>query len=156
MTRDDRQKLGIQKWINKGCKGTLQWCTGSGKTRAAIIGIKVFLSKNIDKTIVVIVPTEYLKIQWMQELNKFGVLSKVHIEIINSAIKLDTQIDLLILDEAHRIASDTFYTIFHQRRPKLVLGLSATFSRLDGRHALLNQYCPIVDTLNVHEAIQNK
>jgi len=39
MTRDERQKLGIQKWINNGCRGTLEWCTGSGKTRAAISGI---------------------------------------------------------------------------------------------------------------------
>lgn len=156
MTRDDRQKLGIQKWIKAGCKGTLQWCTGSGKTRAAIIGIKSFLSKNQDKRIVVIVPTEYLKTQWLLELNKFGLLYEVTVEIINSAIKADTQIDLLILDEAHRVAADTFYTIFSRRKPKLVLGLSATFSRLDGRHELLNRYCPIVDVLSIHEAIENK
>lgn len=156
MTRDERQKLGVQKWLNKGCRGTLQWCTGSGKTRAAIIAIKSFLSKNKDKHIVVIVPTEHLKIQWMQELNKFDLIQMVTVEIINSAIKLSSQIDFLILDEAHRIASDTFYTIFSQRNPLLVLGLSATFSRLDGRHELLNRYCPVVDTLTIKEAIQNK
>ncbi|MGV8961912.1 MAG: DEAD/DEAH box helicase [Candidatus Saccharimonadaceae bacterium] len=142
--------------MKSGCRGTLQWCTGSGKTRAAIIGIKAFLSKNTGKTITVIVPTEYLKIQWLKELHKFGVLQDVKVEIINSAIKTNTQIDLLIIDEAHRVAADTFYTIFNQRRPKLVLGLSATFSRLDGRHILLNTYCPIVDVLTVKEAITNK
>lgn len=156
MTRDDRQKLGVKRWITTGCRGTLQWCTGSGKTRAAIIAIKSFLSKNINKIIVVIVPTEHLKIQWLQELNKFDLLQHVTVEIINSAIKKITSIDLLVLDEAHRIASDTFYQIFNQRHPQLVLGLSATFSRLDGRHALLDKYCPVIDTLSIQEAIKNK
>jgi superfamily II DNA or RNA helicase len=156
MTRDQRQQLGVRKWLENGCRGTLQWCTGVGKTRAAIIAIKSFLKKNQDKKIVVIVPTEFLKIQWFQELNKFGVLQNVQVEIINSAIKVVSPVDFIILDEAHRMAADTFYQIFTQRKPKLVLGLSATFSRLDGRHELLNQYCPIVDVLSVQEAIENK
>jgi superfamily II DNA or RNA helicase len=58
--------------------------------------------------------------------------------------------------EVHRIPSDTFYEVFNQRQPKIVLGLSATFSRLDGRHTLLDQFCPICDVINVKEAIANK
>lgn len=156
MTRDERQQQAVKKWIENGCRGTLQWCTGTGKTRAAIIAIKSFLSKNPDKKIVVIVPTEYLKIQWYQELSKFGIFNNVQVEIINSAIKIVSQVDFIVLDEVHRMAADTFYQIFTQRRPKLVLGLSATFSRLDGRHELLKQYCPVVDVLDVKEAIANK
>lgn len=156
MTRDERQTLAIRKWIKSGCRGTLQWCTGSGKTRAAIIGIKAFLTKNKNKSIVVIVPTEYLKVQWMKELHKFKILEEVKVEIINSAIKINTQIDLLIIDEAHRVAAETFYTLFQQRIPKLILGLSATFSRLDNRHELLKTYCPVVDVLTIKEAVENK
>lgn len=156
MTRNERQVLGVKKWLEAGCKGTLQWCTGSGKTRAAIIAIKGFLAKNKDKRVVVVVPTEYLKTQWYLELNKFDLLQEVTVEIINSAIKSTSYIDFLILDEAHRIPSDTFYSIFNQRNPVIVLGLSATFSRLDGRHKLLDRYCPIVDVLPVAEAIENK
>ncbi len=77
-------------------------------------------------------------------------------EIINSAIKIDDQIDFLILDECHRIPSDTFYAVFNKRQPKIVLGLSATFSRLDGRHELLNRFCPVCDEISVKEAIENK
>jgi len=99
MTRDERQKLGVRKWIDAGCRGTLKWCTGSGKTRAAIIAIKSFISKNRDRKITVIVPTDYLKTQWIMELNKFNLLPLVKVEIINSAIKKDTSIDLVILDE---------------------------------------------------------
>ena len=156
LDRTERQRQGVRKWIEAGCRGTLQWCTGVGKTRAALTAIKGFLTKNSDKKIVVIVPTEYLKIQWIQELSKYDLLQYVTVEIINSAIKTIAQIDFLILDECHRIPSDTFYEVFNQRQPKIVLGLSATFSRLDGRHTLLDQFCPICDVINVKEAIENK
>lgn len=156
MTRDERQTKGIQKWIAGGCRGTLKWCTGVGKTRAAIIGIKAFLTKNKGKKIVVIVPTEHLKIQWLIELNKFKLIYDVTVEIINSAIKISEKIDLIILDEVHRMASNTFYTIFQQRRPSLVLGLSATFHRLDNKDELLQQYCPVIDEITVQEAVENK
>lgn len=155
MTRSERQKIAIEKWIKSGGRGTLQWCTGSGKTRAALIAIKSFVEKNVNKKIVVIVPTEYLKDQWLEELVKYNLHHYVSIEIINSAIKINTPIDFAILDEVHRIAADTFFKVFSQRSPKLILGLSATFSRLDGKHAILAFYCPIIDTLSISEALEN-
>lgn len=156
MTRTERQKLGLQKWVQSGCRGTLQWSTGVGKTRAGIMAIQLFLTKNKDKNIVVIVPTEYLKTQWILELDKNGLILFVNVEIINSAIKRDDQIDLAILDECHKLGADTFFHIFDKRKPKLVLGLSATFNRLDGRHQLLEHYCPVCDIINLQEAIANK
>ena len=156
MTRDERQKLGVKRWIESGCRGTLCWATGVGKTRAALIAIKSFLSKNVDKVIVVIVPTEYLKTQWLLALSKEGLILSVKVEIINSAIKLFDQIDLVILDECHKYAAETFFDIFNRRRPKLVLGLSATFHRLDGKHQLLAHYCPICDIITLQEALENK
>ena len=156
LDRTERQKLGVRKWMQKGCRGTLCWSTGVGKTRAAIIAIKGFLTKNNNKIIKVIVPTEHLKIQWISELFKYKLNQYVSVEIINSAIKIDDEIDFLILDECHRIPSDTFYEVFAQRNPKFVLGLSATFSRLDGRHQLLDRFCPVCDIITIKEAIQNK
>ena len=120
-----------------------------------MIAIKWFISKNFNKVIKVIVPTEYLKIQWINELSKYNLLQYVSVEIINSAIKNEDHIDFLILDECHRIPSDTFYAVFSKRSPTIVLGLSATFSRLDGRHQLLDKFCPVCDIISVHEAIEN-
>lgn len=127
-----------------------------GKTRAAILAIRLFLSKNKDKKILVVVPTEHLKIQWLQELVKAGLHQDVMIEIINSAIKKHEKVDFLVLDECHRFLSDTFFTIFRERDPTIVLGLSATFHRLDGKQELLNKFCPICDIITVKEAIENK
>jgi len=112
--------------------------------------------KNKGNKIVVIVPTEHLKVQWMQELSKYGLYFDVSVEVINSAAKKVEKVDFIILDEAHRYAADQFYEIFKVKNPSIVLGLSATFSRLDGRHELLAKYCPVCDIITVKEAIENK
>jgi len=126
-----------------------------GKTNTAIIAIKAILSKNKNIKTVVIVPTEYLKVQWIQSLAKAGLFQEVSVEIINSAAKKQEKVNFLILDEAHRIPGPTFYEIFPNRDPDIVLGLSATFDRLDGRHILLNKFCPVCDIITVKEAIEN-
>ena len=156
LNRTERQQLGVRKWQAAGCRATLQWSTGVGKTRAALMAIKGFLSTNTGKSIVVVVPTEYLKIQWIQELSQYFLINYVTIEIVNSAIKREDKIDFLIIDECHRIPSDTFYQIFEKRNPESVLGLSATFNRLDGRHKLLDEFCPVCDVITVQEAIKNE
>jgi len=156
LTRTERQLLGVRKWLGSRCRGTLQYATGVGKTRTAIIAIKGFLSKNKNKKIVVVVPTEHLKIQWMQELAKNGIYHDVVVEIINSAAKVKEKVDFIIIDEAHRSAANLFIEIFTNRDPSIVLGLSATFDRLDERHLLLNKYCPVCDVITIQEAIANK
>lgn len=45
--------------------------------------------------------------------------------------------------------------IFTKVKYKLILGLTATFERLDGKHALLNKYCPIIDIVTTAEALLN-
>lgn len=155
MDRTERQKLGLQKWINVGCRGTLAWSTGVGKTFAAIMAIKGYLTKNINTKILVVVPTEHLKIQWLQALTKDGLYFDVKVEIINSAVKNNEKIDFIILDEVHRYAADLFHEIFKSKNPSLVLGLSATFNRLDGKEVLLSKYCPVCDVISVTEATEN-
>jgi len=156
LDRTERQKEGVRKWMANGCRGSWMYCTGFGKTFSAIMAIKAFLTKNKDRVIVVVVPTEHLKIQWIQELSKHNLLYAVSVEIINTAAKIKSEVDFILLDECHRYASDTFYNIFQNRQPKIVLGLSATFSRLDGRHELLERYCPVCDTVTVKEANEHK
>ncbi len=155
MNRTERQNLGIQKWINAGCRGTLEWTTGTGKTYAALTAIKSFLTTNKNKIITVIVPTENLKVQWLDKLTKYNLFQYVNVEIINSAIKRNDKINFIILDEVHKIPTNTAISIFKKRNPDLILGLSATFNRLDGRHIWLNDLCPVIDTISVKEAVEN-
>ena len=49
--RSKRQKECVRKWIEAGCRATIEGTTGFGKTRVGILAIKKFLSKNPDKSI---------------------------------------------------------------------------------------------------------
>lgn len=46
--------------------------------------------------------------------------------------------------------------MFANIKYKIILGLTATFERLDGRDALIAQHCPVVDTITLEEAVKNK
>lgn len=45
--------------------------------------------------------------------------------------------------------------MFNCVKYKLILGLTATFERLDGKHLLLQKYCPIIDIVTTTEALLN-
>ena len=156
MTRDEKQQDAVRKWIKAGGRGIFSHPTGFGKTRCALIAIKSFLSKNRNSLVRVIVPTQYLKDQWIEALIKNGLAGSVGVEIINSAIKNPEQVDLLVIDEIHTAVSPQNINIFNVKRPKLILGLSATFNRLDGRHKLIEHFCPVVDLITIKEALKNK
>ena len=155
LDRTERQKEGIQKWIEAKCKASLQWATGTGKTRAGLMAITKFFDKNPDKKVVVIVPTEVLQRQWIKLLADAGFIFNVEVMIINTAIKKPFIAQLLVLDEVHRFACATFIKVFEMCKAPMILGLTATFERLDGLHEAINQHCPIVDTITVKEATAN-
>lgn len=157
MTRDERQNLAIKKWKENKYRGTFEFCTGFGKTYTAIKAIKLFLDKNPGRSILVVVPTEFLKQQWLQELVKNGLFMNVNVMIINSLIKVTSlKVDMLIIDEIHRVGAATFSKVFTVVKFKLIIGLTATLERLDGKHTIIQQYCPIIDIVTVQEAIEAK
>lgn len=155
MTRDEKQQDAVRKWIKAGGRGIFSHPTGFGKTRCAVMAMKAFLSKNKGKKVLVVVPTDYLQTQWRDTLTEYGLAGSVSVEIINSAIKRPDEIDMLVIDEIHRAMSEQNINIFKVKKPKLVLGLSATFNRLDGRHNLILKSIPVVDLITIQEAQAN-
>lgn len=117
--------------------------------------IQSMYKRNPNLSVLVIVPTDVLKEQWQRELAKFQLFSVCKVEIINTAIKNNYYVDLLVLDEVHQYASEQNIEIFGCVKYKYVLGLTATFERLDGRHELLTPYLSICDTITLEEALQN-
>lgn len=148
-----RQLRGCMKFIQNGGRGTLEWCTGMGKTFAAMILIKRMQRKNPNRTALVVVPTIQLKEQWEKEVKNFN-LTNVKVMVINSIVlqKLSFQVDMLILDEIHRFASNEFIKIFSQIKYRFILGLTATIERLDGKESILVSHAPVVDTVSLSEA----
>lgn len=152
ITRDERQEECRVKWIKNKCKGTIVASTGFGKTRVGLNCIKSFTNKYPKTKIIIIVPTTALKEQWCSIIDQNGLQFNCTVIVINTAIKNNYECDVLIIDEAHRVPADTFAEVFKTIKYKFILGLTATFERLDGKHELLNKYCPVIDEISLAEA----
>lgn len=126
-----------------------------GKTRTAINCLNSVIKKYPNFRILVIVPSEALKNQWQSILITNMLSFNSQVCIINTAIKHDWNVDILVLDEAHRYCSEEYSTIFTKVKYKMILGLTATLERLDGKHSILEKYSPVVDKVSLTEALTN-
>ena len=151
-TRDERQEECKIKWIKSGGKGSIVASTGFGKTRIGLNCIKAFINKLPHVKVIVIVPTTALKEQWISIIDANGLSFNCEVIVINTAIKNHYKCDFLVIDECHRTPADTFAQVFDKIEYKYILGLTATFERLDGKHALLEKYCPVIDVITLAEA----
>lgn len=155
VSRDERQEEARIKWFKNKCKGTFEFATGFGKTWTAIKCIKSIIERYQDFRVLVVVPTDNLKNQWIQQLDNNQLTFNTDVQIVNTVIKREWKANILIVDEAHRYASETFHEIFNKVKYRYILGLTATFERLDGKHEILQKYCPIIDRVTTEEALVN-
>lgn len=155
MDRNERQKLSIVKWLKNGGIGCIEAATGYGKTRVALLVIKSLVSKNSNSSIIIVVPTETLKDQWTNLLISWGLIQYCKVEIINSVINKSWSCDLLIIDEVHIVASDTFQRVFDVVDYKMILCLTATLNRIDKKEEIIKKYAPVVDSITLREAEEN-
>lgn len=154
LSRDERQDLGIERWKQAKGRGTCTYPTGYGKTRVSLKVISRLRDKKPSAKIIVVVPTSYLKLQWLSELEKFS-LEDVEVVIINTAIRNEYECDLLVCDEVHLLVANTFVKVFQTIKYKLLLCLTGTLDRLDGKQILLNKYAPVCDNIPLKQAIKN-
>lgn len=91
----------------------------------------------------------------MEELIQRNMLSNCRVMVINSIVKGDWEVDLLIIDECHLVASDTFRAIFDRVTYNMVLCLTGTLERLDGKEVVIKQYAPVCDNIPMKEALAN-
>lgn len=155
VTRDERQEEARVKWIKNRCKGTFEFATGFGKTWTAIKCIKAIVEKYPQMRVLVVVPTDNLKEQWLGHIDANKLSLSADVQIVNTVIKHNWKTDILVIDEAHRYASETFKEIFNKVEYKYILGLTATFERLDGKHEIIAKYCPVIDKVTTEEALLN-
>lgn len=125
------------------------------KTRTALLAAELLIKKKSDAKVLISVPTEILKEQWMEELIQRNMLSNCRVMVINSIVKGDWEVDLLIIDECHLVASDTFRAIFDRVTYNMVLCLTGTLERLDGKEVVIKQYAPVCDNIPMKEALAN-
>lgn len=155
MTRTERQRESVKKWIQNKGKGTIVAGTGFGKSWIAKLAIESLLKKYPGLRVLVVVPTTTLKTQWEQHIYDWELTFNVDVEVINTIIKHKYICDFLILDETHRYSADTYSEVFKCVGYKLILGLTATFERLDGKEKITAQYCPVIDEITKLECLTN-
>ena len=157
VTRDERQAQCIKNWVKHKGKATVVGATGFGKTRVGTNLIGKILKRKPQYRILVVVPTTTLKEQWEEILDSLGYGLNCSVEVINTIVLKDTKYncDFLILDEIHRFASDLFQQVFNRVNYSLILGLTATIERLDGKEIIIKQYCPVCDEITLEECMIN-
>lgn len=160
-----RQLQGLEKWrrseqygsYKNGC-GTLNYYTGVGKTYTAILIIKKFLENVTTNVVQVVVPTEALKIQWINQIQKIIPQFKENIKVdtVQQVIVNNTrkQVHLLIIDEVHEFLGDEWFGVIDGKYFlwSYGLGLTATFEDKHNRIDKLNKFLPIVDVIDEEEA----
>ena len=156
VTRDERQKECLKNWLKFKGHATIVGCTGFGKTKIGLDLTSAFVKRNDNASILVVVPTQFLKDQWIDQLEERGLINNARVEIVNSVIKLDWVCDLLILDEVHLFAADTFSKTFECVNYKNILCLTGTLERLDGKEEIIKKYAPVCDEVTLDTAIENK
>lgn len=155
MTRTERQKQSVKKWIkNKGI-GTIVAATGVGKTHIALLSMSALAKKYPQIRILVVVPTITLKNQWQEKVDDWELSFNTDIEVINTVIKHNYKCDYLILDETHRYSADSYKEVFKCVGYRFIMGLTATFERLDGKEKITREYCPVIDEITKLEALAN-
>ncbi len=156
MTRTERQLECIEKWKAAGGCATLNLATGVGKSHTALMAVERVLRIKPETKVVIIVPTKVLKDQWEENIEKHQIDGNIEVLVINTAAKKPFDCNFLIVDELHKANSDFFRKIFENCNPKLILGLTATYERLDQKHKeVTDKYCPVCDTITTEEAVKN-
>lgn len=140
--------------MDSGACSSVVAAPGFGKTRVGLNAAELLLRKKSDAQILVVVPTQVLKEQWEEEISK-RFLFTCYVEIINTVITQESTVDLLILDECHKYASDTFKKVFETVKYEMLLCLTGTFERLDHKEEIIAKYAPICDRITMEEAISN-
>lgn len=156
-SRDARQQEMVAAWVagkDKPARGTLVAPTGFGKSRLAEIAISRMQSKNPAAEIVIIVPRGVLKDQWEAKQIPNTKVYTIQYLLVNSDELYAIECDLLVIDEIHRFAADEFSRCFDIKvRKDYILGLTATFERLDGKEELVKMEVPVIYEQDYQEAV---
>lgn len=126
------------------------------KTRTAVMVIMKVLKVKPDAKVLIVVPTDVLQKQWMNDyVIKYNLIKNCEVRIINSVIKMSWDVDLLVCDECHMFCSETFQEVFNCVSYNMILCLTATLERLDGKEILIKTFAPVCDIVTIEDSQQN-
>lgn len=157
------QRKGLDRWRRAGLRGFVVLPTAAGKTYIALKAISLLRAQTL-----IVVPTLDLVDQWRKRVADYlnveagavgggeNVVKMVTVSTYDSAYLkaevLGNRFMFLVFDEVHHLASPSYMQIAEMYVAPYRLGLTATYERADGRHALLPRLVgDLVHTMEVEE-----
>jgi len=149
------QNQAYSAWKSTGYKGRLEMCTGSGKSRVAVLA-----AMEVQEEICLIVPTENLRDNnWKSEFKRWGnleVYEKITRICYASASKIkNKKFNLIILDEVHRL-TPLASIFFENNKVKKIISLTATMADNEERKELINIITPKVFSYTLEQGVIDK
>ncbi len=164
--KSECQSEALNAWHKRGCRGTLQLCTGAGKTYAALRAIKWIFKFKPDANILIICPTEIIRDDtFPKEFKKWkmtGLLKKVDLKCIQTVYKYENEhYDLIVADEFHNYLPEKddyksrlyeYHKFFERNTYDKILGLSAWIP--EKKRMVARKIAPICYTLTTDEGVR--
>ena len=173
-----RDQLEAAKaWIDNGCRGSVIFSTGTGKTEIAFECARwaAKLSGQDHFTILFLVPRIVLIEQNVRRLRRYGIsddhigiyygerkdIREITISTYQSAINnynLIRRANMVILDEVHlvsesAVAFDGIFDIIVEDSHKAILGLTATINEKDPKYQTILTVVPPVKKYMIKDAV---
>lgn len=123
-----------------------------------IVAIRRILNAKPNASVIIVVPSEPVAKQWKVDLAKCTTaFENVKVITLNKAAKNYKKLDcnLLVIDEIHAVpTAKNKNALFIPHN--FVLGLTATYERLDKGHELVDKIAPVVERIPLIEGVRNK
>jgi len=171
------QLEAAEAWVKKGCRGSVIFSTGTGKTEIAFECARRAASTSHKETfrIVFLVPRIVLIEQNVKRLQNYGIpnecigvyygerkdIREITISTYQSAIgnfDLVRKSDMVVLDEVHLISEsamefDKIFDVIVEDSAKAILGLTATINEKDARYQTILTVAPPVKRYMIKDAV---
>jgi superfamily II DNA or RNA helicase len=171
------QMEAVKAWVDKGCRGSVIFSTGTGKTEIAFECARwaAKLSGQDRFTILFLVPRIVLIEQNVRRLRRYGIsndhigiyygerkdIKEITISTYQSAINNHNIIrsaKMVILDEVHlvsesAVAFDSIFDIIVEDSRKAILGLTATINEKDPKYQTILTVVPPVKKYMIKDAV---
>lgn len=171
------QLEAVKAWVDKDCRGSVIFSTGTGKTEIAFECARwaAKLSGQDRFTILFLVPRIVLIEQNVRRLRRYGIsddhigiyygerkdIREITISTYQSAINnhnLIRSAKMVILDEVHlvsesAVAFDSIFDIIVEDSRKAILGLTATINEKDPKYQTILTIVPPVKKYMIKDAV---
>ncbi|HXJ97812.1 MAG TPA: DEAD/DEAH box helicase family protein, partial [Gelidibacter sp.] len=171
------EKLKIERTVHSSYRNLVVAATGTGKTMISAFDFKAYLKENPQAKFLFIAHRieilrqslhtfrNVLKDQNFGELYGDGYLPTQKNAVFATIQTLSNQIesfsnpeyyDYIILDEVHHASASTYQKVINYYHAKILLGLTATPERMDGKNILTDFNHRIAAEIRLPDALNNK